>query len=101
MAFSFMINRAARRRGQVDVDLMKTSSAVLIGFLLLWSVDDGYSQERIRVGQGSVSLQSGLMHIAKDRELFAKYGLVSEIVYIPGGTTNIQMWSRVISICRS
>jgi NitT/TauT family transport system substrate-binding protein len=31
------------------------------------------------------------MHIAKDRGLFAKYGLVSEIVYIPGGTTNIQV----------
>lgn len=31
------------------------------------------------------------MHIAKDRGLFGKYGLVSEIVYIPGGTTNIQV----------
>jgi ABC-type nitrate/sulfonate/bicarbonate transport system substrate-binding protein len=49
------------------------------------------SQEKIRVGQGSVSLQSGLMHIAKERGLFAKHGLVSEIVYIPGGTTNIQV----------
>jgi ABC-type nitrate/sulfonate/bicarbonate transport system substrate-binding protein len=38
-----------------------------------------------------VSLQSSLMHIAKDRGLFAKYGLVPEIVYIPGGTTNIQV----------
>lgn len=70
---------------------MKRSILVLIGFLLLGSVGAGHSQERIRVGQGSVSLQSGLMHIAKDRGLFAKYGLVSEIVYIPGGTTNIQV----------
>jgi ABC-type nitrate/sulfonate/bicarbonate transport system substrate-binding protein len=31
------------------------------------------------------------MHIAKERGLFAKHGLVSEIVYIPGGTTNIQV----------
>ena len=74
------------------VELMKRrSNLVLIGFLLLGSVGAGHSQERIRVGQGSVSLQSGLMHIAKDRGLFAKYGLVSEIVYIPGGTTNIQV----------
>ena len=43
------------------------------------------------MGQGSVSLQSGLMHIAKDRGLFGKYGLVSEIVYIPGGNTNVQV----------
>ena len=27
----------------------------------------------------------------KDRGLFAKYGLVTEIIYIPGGTTNIQV----------
>lgn len=70
---------------------MKTVSTILIGFLLFGSVAVGDSQERIRVGQGSVSLQSGLMHIAKDRGLFAKYGLISEIVYIPGGTTNIQV----------
>jgi ABC-type nitrate/sulfonate/bicarbonate transport system substrate-binding protein len=59
-------------------------------FLLGVAVETG-SQETIRVGQGAVSLQSGLMHIAKDRGLFTKYGLVSEIVYIPGGTTNIQV----------
>lgn len=49
------------------------------------------AQERIRVGQGSVSLQSGLMHIAKDRGLFAKYGLTTEVIYIPGGSTNVQV----------
>ena len=31
------------------------------------------------------------MHIAKDRGLFAKYGLVTETIYIPGGSTNIQV----------
>jgi NitT/TauT family transport system substrate-binding protein len=31
------------------------------------------------------------MYIAQDRGLFAKYGLVSEIVYIPGGSTNVQV----------
>jgi NitT/TauT family transport system substrate-binding protein len=59
-------------------------------FLLGVAVETG-CQETMRVGQGAVSLQSGLMHIAKDRGVFAKYGLVSEIVYIPGGTTNIQV----------
>jgi ABC-type nitrate/sulfonate/bicarbonate transport system substrate-binding protein len=59
---------------------------------LLWGLVAGaQAQDKIRVGQGSVSLQSGLMHIAKERRLFSKYGLVSEIVYIPGGTTNIQV----------
>lgn len=49
------------------------------------------AQEKIRVGQGSISLQSGLMHIAKDRGLFSKYGLVTETIYIPGGSTNIHV----------
>ena len=49
------------------------------------------AQEKLRVGLGSISLQSGLVHIAKDRGLFAKYGLVVESVYIPGGTTNVQV----------
>ena len=62
-----------------------------IAFLLLAAPRDGRSQEKIRVGQGSVSLQSGLMHIAKDRGLFAKYALVPEIIYIPGGSVNVQV----------
>jgi len=49
------------------------------------------AQDRLRVGQGSISLQSGLMHIAKDRGLFAKYGLAVETIYIPGGSTNIHV----------
>jgi NitT/TauT family transport system substrate-binding protein len=31
------------------------------------------------------------MHIAKDRGLFAKYGLTTEVIYIPGGSTNVQV----------
>ena len=49
------------------------------------------AQEKIRVGLGSVSLQSGLVHIGKDRGLFAKYGLTVESIYIPGGSTNVQV----------
>ncbi|MBM4262240.1 MAG: ABC transporter substrate-binding protein [Deltaproteobacteria bacterium] len=50
-----------------------------------------YAQEKIRVGLGSISLQSGLVHIGKDRGLFAKYGLTTESIYIPGGSTNVQV----------
>ena len=70
---------------------MKRTLCLITVWLLLAAAVESASQERIRVGQGSVSLQSGLMHIAKERGLFAKYGLISEIVYIPGGTTNIQV----------
>jgi NitT/TauT family transport system substrate-binding protein len=52
---------------------------------------DAVAQERIRVGLGSISLQSGLVHIAKDRGLFTKYGLTTESIYIPGGSINVQV----------
>jgi len=52
---------------------------------------EAQAQDKIRVGLGSISLQSGLVYIAKDRGLFAKYGLVVESIYIPGGSTNVQV----------
>ncbi|HEY7219134.1 MAG TPA: ABC transporter substrate-binding protein [Candidatus Binatia bacterium] len=65
---------------------------ILIAALVLGSaLPSAQGQEKIRVGQGSISLQSGLMHIAKDRGLFAKYGLDAETIYIPGGSTNIHV----------
>src|SRR5947208_4377766 len=70
---------------------MKKVQFFTIASLLLVPVLPVHSQEKIRVGQGSISLQSGLMHIGKDRGLFAKYGLVTETIYIPGGSTNIQV----------
>src|SRR5215813_3098435 len=62
--------------------LMRKYSVAFACFLLLSSLHDGYCQERIRVGQGSVSMYSGLMYIGKDRGLFAKYGLMTEVIYI-------------------
>jgi NitT/TauT family transport system substrate-binding protein len=59
--------------------------------LLLGAVFDAHAQEKIRVGLGSISLQSGLVHLAKDRGLFAKYGLTVESIYIPGGSINVQV----------
>ena len=64
---------------------------ILAALILACAVHGSYAQEKIRVGQGSISLQSGLMHIAKDRGLFSKYGLVTETIYIPGGSTNIHV----------
>ena len=69
---------------------VSTIRIALIVFLLIFRADAG-AQEKIRVGLGSISLQSGLVHIAKDCGLFAKYGLTVESIYIPGGTTNVQV----------
>jgi len=70
---------------------MKIFIFITILILSFWLSGWTEAQEKIRVGQGSVSLQSGLMHIAKDRGLFAKYGLTAETIYIPGGSTNVQV----------
>lgn len=70
---------------------MKTITLVFGMVLLFQPVGDAEAQQKVRVGLGSISLQSGLVHIAKDRGLFAKYGLVTESVYIPGGSTNVQV----------
>jgi NitT/TauT family transport system substrate-binding protein len=59
--------------------------------VLLGPLSGSRAQEKIRVGLGSISLQSGLVHIAKDRGLFTKYGLATESIYIPGGSTNVQV----------
>jgi NitT/TauT family transport system substrate-binding protein len=61
---------------------------ILFALLFFGRID---AQEKLRVGLGSISLQSGLVYLAKDRGLFHKYGLVVESVYIPGGTTNVQV----------
>ncbi len=66
-------------------------SLVLTLLFVFWLIGEACGQEKIRVGQGSVSLQSGLMHIGKDRGLFAKYGLAPEVIYIPGGSTNVHV----------
>jgi NitT/TauT family transport system substrate-binding protein len=70
---------------------MRNTIGLVIALVLFCLSGPAYGQEKIRVGQGALGLQSGLMYIAQDRGLFAKYGLVSEIIYIPGGSTNVQV----------
>jgi len=69
---------------------MKKTVSILVGVLLFAFYSTLGAQEKIRIGIGSVSLQSVLPFIGKQRGLFAKYNLVPEIVYIPGGSTNVQ-----------
>jgi len=70
---------------------MKKMISLIAALAVGFAIESAGAQEKIRVGQGSVSLQSGLMHIGKDRGLFAKYGLAAETIYIPGGSTNVQV----------
>jgi NitT/TauT family transport system substrate-binding protein len=69
---------------------MKRTVSILAGVLLFAFSSTLGAQEKIRIGIGSVSLQSVLPFIGKQRGIFARYNLVPEIVYIPGGSTNVQ-----------
>lgn len=69
--------------------VMKKAGLALAALWSLWPIHS-YSQEKIRIGYGALSIQSGLVWIAKQKGLFSKYGLAAEIIYIPGGSTNIQ-----------
>ena len=73
---------------------MKKTICLIIVLFLLAAAREARSQEKIRVGQGSISLQSGLMHIGKDRGLFAKYGLTTES-YLHPGRLNQRTGSRL------
>jgi len=70
---------------------MKILDALILAISAMVAVTCVDAQEKIRIGLGSISLQSGLVHIAKDRGLFAKHGLTVESIYIPGGSTNVQV----------
>src|SRR4249920_243348 len=70
---------------------MKKTMCLIAVLFFLTTAREARSQEKIRVGQGSISLQSGLVYIGKERGLFAKYGLTTESIYIPGGSTNVQV----------
>lgn len=72
---------------------MALQKAVLVLGALLCLLPSGnsYAQDKIRTGYGAVSIQSGLVWIAKEKGLFAKYGFSPEIIYIPGGSTNVQV----------
>ncbi|HEY2990161.1 MAG TPA: ABC transporter substrate-binding protein [Candidatus Binatia bacterium] len=69
---------------------MRCKAGFVLAAWLFFGPAGGYAQEKIRTAHGSVSIQSGLLWIAKQKNLFAKYGLVAELIYIPGGSTNIQ-----------
>jgi NitT/TauT family transport system substrate-binding protein len=70
---------------------MKFSAASVALLIAACCARYGVAQDRLRVGLGSISLQSGLVHIAKERGLFTKYSLTIESIYIPGGSTNVQV----------
>src|SRR5687767_12066597 len=72
--------------------MMKRSvSGILLSVLLLLGcIGSGFAADTIRIAYSSVNPHALLVSLAEKRGLYAKYGLSSVVVYIPGGSTVVQ-----------
>ncbi len=72
--------------------MMKRSVSVFLlsVVLLLGCIETGFAADTIRIAYSSVNPHALLVSLAEKRGLYAKYGLSSVVVYIPGGTTVVQ-----------
>jgi len=57
-----------------------------------------FGADTIRIAYSSINPHALLVSLAEKRGLFAKYGLSSVVVYIPGGSTVVQAMVPVMSI---
>jgi ABC-type nitrate/sulfonate/bicarbonate transport system substrate-binding protein len=60
------------------------------GLLFFYCVEHVPAADTIRIAYSSVNPHALLVSLAEKRGLFAKYGLSSVVVYIPGGSTVVQ-----------
>ena len=63
---------------------------LLSGLLLLRCIEPVAAADTIRIAYSSVNPHALLVSLAEKRGLYAKYGLSSVVVYIPGGSTVVQ-----------
>jgi ABC-type nitrate/sulfonate/bicarbonate transport system substrate-binding protein len=63
---------------------------VILFFLLVLPISSwAQPKERIRVAQGSISVNSSLLPIGKENGIFAKYGIDLEPIYMGGGMNSL------------
>ena len=67
-----------------------TFRSLIAAFILLGSFQFVAAADTIRIAYSSVNPHALLVSLAEKRGLFAKYGLSSVVVYIPGGSTVVQ-----------
>ena len=60
------------------------------GLLLFRCIEPAAAADTIRIAYSSVNPHALLAWIAEKRGLYAKYGLSSVLVYVPGGSVSIQ-----------
>jgi len=71
--------------------VIKKLHRVVVGSLLCaLCVASAHAADTIRIAYSSINPHALLVSLAEKRGLYAKYGLSSVVVYIPGGSTAIQ-----------
>ncbi len=65
-------------------------SGLVCYLLILLSTGETFALDTVRILYSSVNPHALLVSIAEKRGLYAKYGLSSVLVYVPGGSTAIQ-----------
>ena len=60
-----------------------------------------WAADTVRIAYSSINPHALLVSLAEKRGLFAKYGLSSVVVYIPGGSTVVQAMVSGMSISDS
>ena len=84
-------------RGRVEPQLMRRTAKLLITYSALFfstlvisdSVPAASAMFRMRVGYTSVGGNRAPLWIARDENIFSKYGLDVDLVYIPGAATAV------------
>ncbi len=71
--------------------MIKSAISVVVGVAILFMASaPAGAADTIRIAYSSVNPHALLVSLAEKRGLYAKYGLSSVVVYIPGGSTAIQ-----------
>src|SRR3990170_8288350 len=71
--------------------MIKSAISVVVGLVILFMASaPAHAAEPIRIAYSSVNPHALLAWIAEKRGLYAKYGLSSVLVYVPGGSVAIQ-----------
>jgi len=60
---------------------------ISLSFVLAWG--HGHAQERLKISYSSVDAPNANWYIAEDKRLYQKYGLDTDLVFIPTSTTNV------------
>ena len=82
-----MENRCPMQAGKKATQPIRT---LFLALVFVFAAGLAHAADSIRIAYSSVNPHALLVSLAEKRGLYAKYGLSSVVVYIPGGSTVVQ-----------